>query len=237
MGLRERLGKEWLFCDGGTGSILHGMGLKGGELPELWNLNRPDDIVALNRAYFEAGSNIVNTNTFGANSYKFDNVSEIVAAAVKLCQRARKEAGREDDAYVAIDVGPTGKLLEPMGDLAFNDAVKIFAEIIKAGYEAGGDLVVIETMSDLLETKASLLAAKEHTDLPVLVTMTFTENGRTFTGCPISAAAPSRRPANAASVSAAPTSTSTGTSTTSTTSNGSSNPCPTRPASGHCVVS
>ena len=115
MGLRERLGKEWLFCDGGTGSILQGLGLKGGELPETWNLTRPDDIKALNKSYFDAGSNIVNTNTFGANRFKFDNVSEIVTAAVKICQQARKEAGREDDAYVAIDVGPTGKLLEPMG--------------------------------------------------------------------------------------------------------------------------
>ena len=110
MGLRERLGKEWLFCDGGTGSILQKMGLKGGELPETWNLTRPDDIRSLNRGYFEAGSNIVNTNTFGANRFKFDNVSDIVKAGVRLCQEARKEAGREDDAYVAIDVGPTGKL-------------------------------------------------------------------------------------------------------------------------------
>ena len=182
MGLRERLGKEWLFCDGGTGSILQGMGLKGGELPETWNLTRPDDIKALNKGYFEAGSNIVNTNTFGANRFKFDNVSEIVTAAVKICQQARKEAGREDDAYVAIDVGPTGKLLEPMGDLAFNDAVDVFAEIIKAGYEAGGDLVVIETMSDSYEAKAAVIAAHEVCDLPVIVTMVYDESGKLLTG-------------------------------------------------------
>ena len=182
MGLRERLGKEWLFCDGGTGSILQKMGLKGGELPETWNLTRPDDIRSLNRGYFEAGSNIVNTNTFGANRFKFDNVSDIVKAGVWLCQEARKEAGREDDAYVAIDVGPTGKLLEPMGDLAFNDAVDIFAEIIKAGYEAGGDLVLIETMSDSYEAKAAVVAAHEVCDLPVIVTTIYDESGKLLTG-------------------------------------------------------
>ncbi len=182
MGLRERLGKEWLFCDGGTGSILQKMGLKGGELPETWNLTRPDDIRSLNRGYFEAGSNIVNTNTFGANRFKFDNVSDIVKAGVRLCQEARKEAGREDDAYVAIDVGPTGKLLEPMGDLAFNDAVDIFAEIIKAGYEAGGDLVLIETMSDSYEAKAAVVAAHEVCDLPVIVTTVYDESGKLLTG-------------------------------------------------------
>ena len=158
------------------------MGLKGGELPETWNLTRPDDIRALNRGYFEAGSNIVNTNTFGANRFKFDNVSDIVKAGVKLCQEARKEAGREDDAYVAIDVGPTGKLLEPMGDLAFNDAVDVFAEIIKAGYEAGGDLVLIETMSDSYEAKAAVVAAHEVCDLPVIVTTVYDESGKLLTG-------------------------------------------------------
>jgi 5-methyltetrahydrofolate--homocysteine methyltransferase len=158
------------------------MGLKGGELPETWNLTRPDDIRSLNRGYFEAGSNIVNTNTFGANRFKFDNVSDIVKAGVRLCQEARKEAGREDDAYVAIDVGPTGKLLEPMGDLAFNDAVDIFAEIIKAGYEAGGDLVLIETMSDSYEAKAAVVAAHEVCDLPVIVTTVYDESGKLLTG-------------------------------------------------------
>ena len=182
MGLRERLGKEWLFCDGGTGSILQKLGLKGGELPELWNLTRPEDIKNLNKSYFEAGSNIVNTNTFGANGFKFDNVAEIVTAAVRLCQQARKEAGREDDAYVAIDVGPTGKLLEPMGDLAFNDAVEVFKEIIKAGAEAGGDVVVIETMSDSYEAKAAVVAAHEVCDLPVIVTMVYDETGKLLTG-------------------------------------------------------
>ena len=95
MGLRERLGKEWLFCDGGTGTILQEMGLKGGELPETWNLSRPDDIKSVARAYFDAGCNIVNTNTFGANSFKYGNVAEVVSAAVRICREARHEAGRQ----------------------------------------------------------------------------------------------------------------------------------------------
>ena len=182
MDLRTRLGKEWLFCDGGTGTILQEKGLKGGELPETWNLTRPDDIKAVARAYFDAGCNIVNTNTFGANSFKYDNVTEVVTAAVKLCQEARHEAGRDDDAYVAIDIGPTGKLLAPMGDLPFNDAVKVFSEVIKAGTEAGGDLVLIETMSDSYEAKAAVIAAHETCDLPVIVTTVYDECGKLLTG-------------------------------------------------------
>ncbi len=182
MGLRERLGKEWLFCDGGTGTILQEKGLKGGELPETWNLTRPDDIKSVARAYFDAGCNIVNTNTFGANSFKYSNVTEVVTAAVKLCQEARHEAGRDDDAYVAIDIGPTGKLLAPMGDLPFNEAVKVFSETIKAGAEAGGDLVLIETMSDSYEAKAAVIAAHETCDLPVIVTTVYDESGKLLTG-------------------------------------------------------
>ena len=182
MDLKTRLGKEWLFCDGGTGTILQEKGLKGGELPETWNLTRPDDIKAVARAYFDAGCNIVNTNTFGANSFKYSNVAEVVTAAVKLCQEARHEAGRDDDAYVAIDIGPTGKLLAPMGDLPFNDAVKVFSEVIKAGAEAGGDLVLIETMSDSYEAKAAVIAAHETCDLPVIVTTVYDESGKLLTG-------------------------------------------------------
>ena len=182
MTLKDRLGKEWLFCDGGTGTILQELGLKGGELPETWNLTRPDDIKGLNRRYFEAGSNIVNTNTFGLNRFKFDNVAEIAAAAVKICQEARHEAGRDDDAYVAIDIGPTGKLLKPMGDLAFDEAVEVFGEVIKAGAEAGADVVVIETISDAYEAKAAVVAAHEVCDLPVIVTCVYDDSGKLLTG-------------------------------------------------------
>ena len=182
MTLIDRLGREWLFCDGGTGTILQELGLKGGELPETWNLSRPDDIKALARSYFDAGSNIVNSNTFGANRFKFDNVPEIVTAAVSLCREARHEAGRDDDAYVAIDIGPTGKLLSPMGDLPFNEAVEVFAETIRAGAKAGADLVLIETMSDSYEAKAAVIAAHESCDLPVIVTMAYDESGKLLTG-------------------------------------------------------
>lgn len=182
MSLKERLGKEWLFCDGGTGSLLQKLGLKGGELPETWNLSRPEDIKRLNLAYFEAGSNIVNANTFGANRFKFDNAPELIKAGIELCKQARKETGRENDAYIALDIGPTGKLLEPMGDLPFNEAVEVFAEEVRAGAEAGADLILIETMSDSYEAKAAVIAAHENCDLPVIVTMVYDESGKLLTG-------------------------------------------------------
>ena len=115
MKLTERLGKEWVFFDGGMGTILQAHGLKAGELPETWNLSHPDEIIALNRSYFEAGCDVVNTNTFGANALKYpDNLREIVEAAVNHAKTARSLAGREE-AFVALDIGPTGKLLQPMG--------------------------------------------------------------------------------------------------------------------------
>lgn len=155
MKLTERLGKEWLFFDGGMGTILQAHGLKAGELPETWNLSHPDEIIALNRSYYEAGSDIVNTNTFGANALKYpDNLREIVEAAVSHTKTARRLAGRED-AYVALDIGPTGKLLQPMGDLPFERAVELFSETIRIGAAAGADLVLIETMSDSYEAKAA----------------------------------------------------------------------------------
>ena len=180
--LRERLGREWLFCDGGTGTILQEKGLKGGELPETWNLSRPEDIIELHQGYYEAGCDIVNTNTFGANALKYpDNLEEIVRTAVALNAEARRRAGRED-AYIALDVGPTGKLLAPMGDLAFDRAVELFGEVVRYGADAGADLVLIETMSDSYEAKAAVLAAKENCDLPVLVTLIFDEKGKLLTG-------------------------------------------------------
>ena len=131
--LLERLGRERLYCDGGSGTILQSMGLAGGELPETWNLKHPDRIISLARGYFEAGCDIVNTNTFGANALKYpENLSEIVEAGVHLCMEGRRLAGRED-AYVALDIGPTGRLLAPMGDLPFDRAVELFAEVVKSG--------------------------------------------------------------------------------------------------------
>ncbi len=180
--LRERLGKEWLIFDGGTGTILQSRGLRGGELPETWNLRRPEDIIDLHCGYLRAGCDIFNTNTFGANALKFPNdLEEIVTAAVNLAKEARRRCGRED-AYVALDIGPTGKLLEPLGDLPFESAVQLFGEVVRYGSRAGADLVLIETMSDSYEAKAAVLAAKENCDLPVLVTVTFDGQGKMLTG-------------------------------------------------------
>ena len=188
--LKERIGKEILFFDGGSGTILQAKGLKGGEMPDTWNLTHPEEVMDLNRAYFEAGSHIVNANTFGTTRFHFPGqVEEITTAAITICRKARELAGREDDAYVAVDIGPTGKLLEPMGDLAFEDAVSAFAETIRAGEKAGADLVLIETMTDTMEAKAAVLAAKENSSLPVFVTMTFDEKGQLLTGGSCEAAA------------------------------------------------
>ena len=178
----ERLGREWLFFDGGMGSILQERGLAAGELPETWNITRPEEIQSIHRAYLDAGSDIINTNTFGANALKFpDNLREIVEAAVAHAKEARRQAGRED-AYIALDIGPTGRLLQPLGDLPFEQAVELFGEVVRIGAAAGADLVLIETMSDSYELKAAVLAAKENCDLPVLATVIFDENGKLLTG-------------------------------------------------------
>ena len=174
--------KEFLILDGGMGTTLQAMGLPPGGVPELLNLEQPEKIMAVHRAYAEAGANVVYTNTFGANALKLrrtgNTVDEIVSAAVRLAKEA--VGGR---ARVALDIGPLGELLEPMGQRTFESAYGLFAEIARAGERAGAELAVIETMSDLYEAKAALLAVKETTSLPVFVTMSFEENGRTFTGC------------------------------------------------------
>ena len=177
---------EFVFLDGGMGTMLQKSGLKTGEVPELLNLDRPDLITSVHKAYVDAGSQIVYANTFGANSYKMaetgKTVDELISAAIK---NARKAAG--DKALVALDVGPIGQLLEPTGTLKFEEAYDYFKEEMLAGKDA--DVIVIETMTDLYEAKAALLAAKENTDLPVIVTMTFEQNLRTFTGCSVGAMA------------------------------------------------
>ncbi len=182
MGFLDRLGRERLFCDGGTGTILQEKGLKAGEFPEKWNIERPEEIIALHSAYLEAGSDIINTNTFGANRLKFpDDLEAIVEAAMSNAKEAKSRSGR-DDAFIALDIGPTGKLLQPMGDLPFEKAVEIFGETVRIGAEAGADLVLIETMSDSYEAKAAVLGAKENCKLPVCITMIFDEKGKLLTG-------------------------------------------------------
>lgn len=173
-----------LILDGGMGTVLQQRGLSPGGQPELLNLTDPDLIRSVHRAYIDAGSQVIYTNTFGANRHKLSrtghSVAEIVRAAVQI---AREAAG--DKALVALDIGPLGELLEPMGSLSFEDAYDLFRELAEAGAAAGADLAVIETMTDLYEAKAALLAVKEHTALPTFVTMSFEASGRTFTGCTI----------------------------------------------------
>ncbi len=190
MEFKNLLGKELLFFDGAMGTMLQAQGLQPGELPELWNFSHGDVIRKVHEAYLAAGANIIKTNTFGANRLKFAGTDvkteAVIQEAVKLAKAAC--AGREK-AFVALDLGPTGKLLAPYGDLPFEEAVNIYAEIVRSGCKAGADLILIETMSDTYEAKAALLAAKENSDLPVIVTMTFDENGKLLTGGDAAAAA------------------------------------------------
>lgn len=180
MDFREILGKRMLFLDGGMGTLLQERGLKPGELPESFNLVRPDVVKEIHKAYLQAGADIILTNTFGANALKFSNVEEIVAAGVENARQAVKECGK--DALVALDIGPTGKLLKPLGTLDFENAVQLYKQVAAAGERAGADLIVIETMSDTYELKAAVLAAKEATSLPVIATVIFGENGKMLTG-------------------------------------------------------
>lgn len=184
----EQLGKKLLFLDGGMGTLLQAEGLLPGELPETWNIKRKEIVADIHRQYFEAGSDIVLTNTFGANAIKFHDSSyslqEIVEQAIANVHAGAKSCGkrRREEYCVALDIGPTGKLLKPMGDLSFEDAYNAFAEVIRYGKNAGADLIHIETMSDTYELKAAVLAAKENTDLPIFTTMIFNENGKLLTG-------------------------------------------------------
>ncbi len=173
------LGEEYLLIDGGMGTQLQSRELMdAGETPELLNLTHPKDITAIHADYVAAGAEVITTNTFGANSHKMDG-----AASVEEVYRAAAQCAREAGApYVAGDIGPTGALLEPMGNFTFDQAYDLFAEQVDAIVAAGCDLILIETMADLREAKAALLAAREHSDLPVFVTMTFGEDGRTFLG-------------------------------------------------------
>lgn len=183
----DRIGRELLFFDGGMGTLLQEKGLKPGELPETWNLKHTEEIVDIHRQYFEAGCDIVLTNTFGANALKFHHsdydLQDIITAAV-VSAKEGADLGVKDnrEVYVAMDLGPTGKLLKPLGDLAFETAVRAFGEAASYGEKAGADLVHIETMSDLYEAKAAVLGAKEATSLPVFVTMIFDEKGKLLTG-------------------------------------------------------
>lgn len=168
---------NFVFLDGGMGTMLQASGIQTEHVPELLNITNPDAIINIHRQYIDAGADIIYANTFGANSFKLADSGYTVTEVVKAGINNAKKAG---SALVALDIGSLGQLLEPSGTLSFEEAYNLYKEVIIAGSEA--DLIVIETMTDLYEVKAALLAAKENSDKPVLVTMTFEENMRTFTG-------------------------------------------------------
>ncbi|MEF9941481.1 MAG: homocysteine S-methyltransferase family protein [Lachnospiraceae bacterium] len=183
----ELLGKQLLFFDGAMGSLLQEQGLQAGELPELWNLTKPDVITTIHEQYLEAGSQVILTNTFGANRIKYEEedyeLKKIIQAAVLNAKTAIAHyQSQEKMCFIGLDVGPTGKLLKPLGNLGFEEAYDVFREVMEYGAQAGADFIQIETMTDTYEAKAAILAAKEGTKLPVFVTMVFDEHGRLLTG-------------------------------------------------------
>ena len=184
MKITDFLKDNILILDGGMGTRRQERGLPTGGLPEKWNIPHPEIITDIHRAYFEAGSNVVSTNTFGANALKFSDVEldEIVRAAVDCARAAREQSSGEQEKWIALDLGPTGKMLKPYGDLDFEEAVEIFAKTVRLGAKYGCDLIFIETMNDSYEAKAALLAAKESCDLPVFVSCAFGEDGKLMTG-------------------------------------------------------
>lgn len=185
MEILQELQNRILFCDGGMGSLLQEAGLKPGELPGTWNITHPEELVRIHKAYLEAGADIVTTNTFGVDRLKYNETTSfqlepVIRAAVKNAKEAIRQSGKQ--AWIGLDMGPTGKLLKPMGDLAFEDCCAIYREVVEIGADAGADFILIETMSDSYETKAAVLAAKEGCDLPIFVTVTFDERGKLLTG-------------------------------------------------------
>ncbi len=184
MDFRAFLQQNRMILDGGMGTLLQEKGLKPGQFPEIWNLIHPAEIVEIHKAYFEAGSNMVCTNTFGANSLKFDleTLRSIISAAVSHAKAARNATASTKEKFIALDMGPTGKLLKPYGDLDFEEAVAVFAETVRIGAECGVDCILIETMNDAYETKAAVLAAKETTNLPIIVTNAYGSDGKLMTG-------------------------------------------------------
>lgn len=184
MNVLEYINGNITYLDGGMGTLLQKRGLKPGELPERWNVSHADDIIDIQKSYFDAGTNIVCTNTFGANSLKYsdDELQTLIAAAVDNARKAAKMSSTSQEKFVALDIGSIGKLLKPYGDFEFEDAVSIYAKTVKIGVSCGVDLIYIETMNDSYDTKAALLAAKENSDLPVFVSNAYGEDGKLMTG-------------------------------------------------------
>ncbi|MBE6806634.1 MAG: homocysteine methyltransferase [Ruminococcaceae bacterium] len=184
MEFRQFLKGHIVRLDGGMGTLLQAEGLIPGEHPERWNRTHPATVTAIHKAYFEAGSHVVSTNTFGANCLKFApaELEQIIAAAVQNARTAQQSATVDHPTFVALDVGPTGRLLRPLGDLDFEEAVEVFATTIRLGVQYGVDAILIETMNDAYETKAAVIAAKENSDLPILVSNAYGEDGKLTTG-------------------------------------------------------
>lgn len=186
MNILQKLKSQRLYFDGGYGTMFQSRGLKPGELCEIWNITHPDIVSDIHYQYLNAGADIITTNTFGANILKFNtenskySLDDIIRAAIQNAKNAIARFGKEK--YVALDIGPTGKLLKPLGDLDFEDAVNIFKQTVRIGKKYGADLIIIETMNDSYETKAAVLAAKEESDLPVFVTNAYDESAKLMTG-------------------------------------------------------
>lgn len=183
MNLQKLIEKGFVFIDGGMGTQLQSKGLKPGEVPEEWNITNSQIIEGIHRAYFEAGANIATSNTFGANPIKTPKYEEYIIAAINDAKKAKTS----ENQFVALDIGPTGKLLKPLGDLDYEDAIEAFSKVVKAGMKAEPDLIIIETMNDPYELKAAIIAAKENSSLPIFATFVLDEKGKTITGCDISA--------------------------------------------------
>lgn len=184
MTVLDHLKQHMLYLDGGMGTLLQQRGLRAGEAPEGWNLTHPDAVREIHRAYFDAGSHVVSANTFGANALRYapDELERIVAAALDNVRAAREASRAAQEKFVALDIGPTGRLLRPFGDFDFEDAVRAFAAAVRLGVKHGAELILIETMNDSYETKAALLAAKENSDLPVFVSNAYGADGKLMTG-------------------------------------------------------
>lgn len=175
-----------LFLDGGMGTQLQGKGLQPGEMPEAWNVSRPKDILAVHEEYFKAGADIVYANTFGANPAKYHGsapIEDVIAAGVSIAREAATTVGGKRG--VALDIGPTGRLLKPFGDFEFDAAYDAFAEQVRIGEKAGADLAVIETMGDTYELKAAVLAARENSSIPIFATVALGEDGKLLTGADV----------------------------------------------------
>ncbi len=181
MDVREYLQQNTIYLDGGTGTLLQEAGLPLGQLPERWNVTHADELIRIHRAYFNAGSNIVCANTFGANTLKFSDteLEEIIRLAIENVRLAKTDNEKQ---WVALDIGPLGKLLKPYGDFAFEEAVATFAKTVRLGVKYGAECIFIETMGDSYETKAAVLAAKENSSLPIFVSCAYGSDCKLMTG-------------------------------------------------------